>query len=367
MALSSQHKKSLAETAESRILPLTTSAPMLSDNLFRWYADKGRHLAWRARWPKLTPAYHVFLSELMLQQTVVATVVPYFLRFCERWPDIHALARAPLDDVLIEWAGLGYYARARNLHKAAQLISSEYDGIFPDDYETLQTLPGIGPYTAGAIAAIAFDKPAIVIDGNIERVLMRLMGLKAQVAEVKPVLRTAYAQIIPTTNRSDFPQALMDIGASICLPKNPRCADCPLKAQCRADKDGMAADIPVKPVKIAKPVRTGAVYILTAPDGLVMMYRRPQRGLLGGMLSFPSAGWDKSALAAPQIEGLEDIVWQKSQRVIRHVFTHFTAEMSVYSAAAQPSFMPPEPYDWHRPIVDDWSRLMAKCFLDISS
>jgi A/G-specific adenine glycosylase len=363
MAPSSQRN---VNAAESRIQHLAELAPALSDNLFRWYAHQGRHLPWRARWPELTPAYHVFLSELMLQQTVVATVIPYFLRFCERWPDVHALARAPLDDVLSEWAGLGYYARARNLHKAAQLISTDYNGIFPDDYKTLQTLPGIGPYTAGAIAAIAFDKPAIVIDGNIERVLMRLMGLKVQVAEVKPVLRVAYKQLIPATNRSDFPQALMDIGASICLPRNPRCAHCPLKAQCRADEDGLAADIPVKPVKIEKPVRAGAVYILTAQNGDVMMYHRPQRGLLGGMLSFPSAGWDKSALTIPKIAGLDDIVWQKSPRIIRHVFTHFTAEMSIYSATAHPLFMPPEPYGWHRPIADDWPRLMAKCFLDIT-
>ena len=338
----------------------------LTDSLFSWYAKEGRHLPWRSRWPHHTPAYHVFLSELMLQQTVVATVIPYFIKFIERWPDIDALANAAQNDVLSEWAGLGYYARARNLHKAARLISSKYEGRFPEDVSKLQALPGIGPYTAGAISAIAFDRPSIVIDGNIERVLMRLMGIKMQVAKVKKLLRDAYKNIIPATQRSDFPQALMDIGALVCLPNQPRCDICPLASQCAGRQEGKAGAIPLKPSKKSKPVRQGAAYILRNNTGDVLMLTRPQRGLLGGMLSFPSAGWDKSPLELPHIEGLDSLYWQHTEIIIRHVFTHFTAEMKVYSALAPEDFIPSGPYFWQPPVAENWPRLMAKCFLSLT-
>ena len=351
---------------ECKIRHLIWSRTSLTDSLFSWYAKEGRHLPWRSRWPHHTPAYQVFLSELMLQQTVVATVIPYFKKFIARWPDIDALAYAAQKDVLSEWAGLGYYARARNLHEAAQLISSEYQGRFPEDVYELQALPGIGPYTAGAISAIAFDKPSIVIDGNIERVLMRLMGIKMQVAEVKQLLRDTYKNIIPETHRSDFPQALMDIGALICLPKQPRCDMCPLARQCAGRREGTADTIPIKPVKKAKPVRQGVACILRNKTGDVLMLTRPQRGLLGGMLSFPSAGWDKSPLGLPHIDGLDPINWQDTKIIIRHVFTHFTAEMKVYCALASEDFVPPAPYFWQPPLTENWPRIMAKCFLALT-
>ena len=351
---------------EHRMQRLIWSRASLTDSLFSWYAKKGRHLPWRSRWPNHTPAYHVFLSELMLQQTVVATVIPYFIKFSERWPDINALACAAQHDVLSEWAGLGYYARARNLHEAAQLIASEYQGKFPENVSELQALPGIGPYTAGAISAIAFDKPSIVIDGNIERVLMRLMGIKMQVAEVKQLLRDAYKNIIPATQRSDFPQALMDIGALVCLPKQTRCDMCPLAGQCVGRQEGTANTIPLKPVKKLKSIRQGAAYILRNNIGDVLMLTRPQRGLLGGMLSFPSAGWDKSPLELPHINGLDSTYWQETGIIIRHVFTHFTAEMNVYSAIAPEHFVPSGPYFWQPPLAENWPRLMAKCFLALT-
>ncbi len=362
MALTSENDLRI----ERRMQHLIWSAASLADSLFSWYAKEGRSLPWRSRWPHHTPAYQVFLSELMLQQTVVATVIPYFLRFNERWPHIQALACAAQNDVLSEWAGLGYYARARNLHKAAQLISSEYQGRFPEDVSELQALPGIGPYTAGAISAIAFDKPSIVIDSNVERVLMRLMGIRMQVAEVKQLLRDAYKNIIPKSQRSDFPQALMDIGALVCLPKKPRCDMCPLAPQCAGRQEGTADTIPLKPVKKIKPIRLGAAYILQNNIGDVLMLTRPQSGLLGGMLSFPSAGWDRSPLELPHIDGLDSIDWQQIEITIRHVFTHFTAEMKVYCALAPEHFIPSGPYFWQPPVAENWPRLMAKCFLALT-
>ena len=187
--------------------------------LLQWYDHHGRDLPWRRRWPNLAPAYHVFLSELMLQQTVVATVIPYFSYFIKRWPHINALAAAPVEDILEAWAGLGYYARARNMHKAAQMLVSDYNASFPETAEALIRLPGIGPYTAGAISAFAFDKPAIVIDGNIERVLSRYFGIRTSLPALKAEIAAVYPEIIPAKRRSDFPQALMDLANQICQPK----------------------------------------------------------------------------------------------------------------------------------------------------
>ena len=297
--------------------------------LLGWYEKHGRILPWRRRWPDLAPAYHVFLSELMLQQTVVATVIPYFERFIQRWPDIFALASADEDEVMAAWAGLGYYARARNLLKAARLIASDYNGAFPQTAEGLQTLPGIGPYTAGAIAAFAFDKPAIVIDGNIERVMSRYFGLDTPLPALKKQVGAYYATLIPERRRSDFPQALMDLASVVCQPKSANCDQCPVRQGCAGARMNDPTILPVKPQKKAKPVRQGRAFVIRRSNGQLAVYRRPAKGLLGGMLSFLSDGWDKSRLASEQIF---DHPHQQGQPV-RHVFTHFSAEIAVWLIA----------------------------------
>ncbi|MGB0810812.1 MAG: A/G-specific adenine glycosylase, partial [Candidatus Puniceispirillaceae bacterium] len=203
-----------------------------TDALLSWYDQHARHLPWRAFSPERAPAYHVFLSELMLQQTVVATVIPYFQAFLRRWPDIQALAAADEDEVLKAWAGLGYYARARNMLKAARAVCEEYNGRFPERVDQLIKLPGIGPYTAGAIAAIAFDQPAVVLDGNIERVLIRFAAIDRPKKQVKDRLAQGYSSVLPRMRLSDFPQAVMDLGATVCTPKQARCDLCPLAKGC---------------------------------------------------------------------------------------------------------------------------------------
>lgn len=263
--------------------------------LFRWYDQHARSLPWRAVSPEMAPAYHVFLSELMLQQTGVTTVIPYFNHFIRTWPDIYALAAAKEEAVLAAWAGLGYYARARNMIKAAREIVSDYDGQFPQTPQELQKLPGIGPYTAGAIAAIAFARPAIVLDGNIERILVRYAGLTEEVRAIKPVLREVYAHICPDRRRPDFPQALMDIGAGICQPRRADCQRCPLRPGCVAAGLDNPASLPVRPQKKPKPVREGAIFVIRNEKGEYLLTKRAEQGLLGGMLAFPSYGWDGSS------------------------------------------------------------------------
>ena len=330
--------------------------------LFDWYDKYARILPWRAFSPALAPAYHVFLSELMLQQTGVTTVIPYFQYFTRTWPDIFALAAADEDAVLAAWAGLGYYARARNMIKAARLVVSEYQGKFPQTPQALEKLPGIGPYTAGAIAAIAFDQPAIVIDGNIERILVRYGGIKKEVREIKPRLKAIYAHIRPDRRRSDFPQALMDIGAGICLPRRPNCTQCPLRAGCRAAAMDDPASLPLRPDKKPKPVRAGTLYILRNKDGAFLLGKRPEKGLLGGMLGFPSYGWDGSDcpdwLAALHLAASS----QKLETEIRHVFTHFTAEMTIYYARIEKDIPVPEGYRWQACSQEALPSLMAKCY-----
>jgi len=293
--------------------------------LLNWYDVSGRTLPWRKKWPELAPAYHVFLSELMLQQTVVATVIPYFHRFIQRWPDLKSLAAAPVEDVLEAWAGLGYYARARNLHKAADVLVKDHDSQFPETADDLKKLPGIGPYTAGAIAAFAFDQPATVIDGNIERVLSRYFGLRTPLPELKREIAEIYPELIPLTRRSDFPQALMDLASQICQPKKAGCESCPLSDGCVASRWNDPTILPIKPAKAAKPVRTGIAYVLFNAAGDMAVLRRPAKGLLGGMLAFPSTGWDKSDT---EFDWPQDVSRQ-TKTPITHIFTHFKAEIAV--------------------------------------
>ena len=333
-----------------------------SDALLSWYDANARQLPWRAFSPELSPAYHVFLSELMLQQTVVATVIPYFNAFISRWPDINALAAADEDEVMKAWAGLGYYARARNMLKAARLICQEYGGRFPQTAEELVKLPGIGPYTAGAIAAMAFARPSVVLDGNIERVLIRFAGIERPKKQVKGKLADGYLSVLPRTRLSDFPQALMDLGAGVCGPKQARCDRCPLAPGCAARLRPDPAELPVKLAKAPKPVRRGTVQIIMNDNQQVVMIQRPPTGLLGGMMGFPSDGWDKTD-PDPVLHGalLHRPVYRPFRR-LHHTFTHFTADLQVFVYNVDSSFTLPPACIWTEINPDDWPSLFRKAW-----
>lgn len=334
--------------------------------LFAWYDLHGRNLPWRHRWPDLAPAYHVWLSEIMLQQTVVATVIPYFLDFTRRWPDVTALARAPLDDVLAAWAGLGYYARARNLHKAAGKVAFELGGIFPANVKGLRDLPGIGPYTAGAISAIAFGQKATVVDGNIERVLARQYAVATPLPAAKAEIGTLYASICPDQRPSDFPQALMDFANAVCTVKTPGCASCPLAASCMAGRAGTADNFPVKATKKPKPSRWGIAFVAFDADGRCLLVKRPDKGLLGGMLAFPSAGWDHRS--PEKIASLDDAPftsdWVILDNPVQHVFTHFALDMQVavtrLDMGVNPDLQDYSDASWATPRAADLPSLMRK-------
>jgi A/G-specific adenine glycosylase len=266
----------------------------------------------------------------MLQQTTVAAVTDYFMKFTKRWPDVHALAASPLDDVLAAWAGLGYYARARNLHKCAVMVSRDLGGVFPDAEEGLLKLPGIGPYTAAAIAAIAFDRRATVVDGNVERVMARIHAEADEMPGVKPRLRGRAEELTPDTRPGDYAQAVMDLGATICTPKSPNCLICPWRDACAGRAEGIAASLPRKAAKQAKPIREGIAWIVTNAEGQIVVERRPETGLLGGMLALPTAGWDAGGDREPP---LADADWQSIGEV-RHTFTHFHLRLDVLLARA---------------------------------
>jgi len=321
--------------------PEKTAAQLAAaaSHLLDWYDRAGRQLPWRRHWPELAPPYLVFLSELMLQQTTVTAVIPYFQAFVRRWPTIEALADADQAEVLEAWAGLGYYARARNMHKAARLIVARHEGRFPEQPEQLCALPGIGPYTAGAIAAIAFDQPAPVIDGNIERVLARFYHLDTPLPALKKQLVTPYSRLLPDQRRSDFPQALMDLGALICTPARPDCAVCPLARDCSARQLADPSILPVKPAKKAKPTRQGRALVLLDGQGRAALIRRAGKGLLGGLPGFPSDGWDRSPPEPLDriLEGLEARILPAK---VRHTFTHFHASMTLCLAEAGGADLP---------------------------
>ncbi|WP_340109852.1 A/G-specific adenine glycosylase [Pikeienuella sp. HZG-20] len=307
----------------------------VAGDLLAWYDANARVLPWRAP-PGAGPAdpYRVWLSEIMLQQTTVAAAAPYFMRFTALWPDIHALAAAPRESVLSEWAGLGYYARARNLHACAGVVVDAHGGRFPDRIEDLLALPGVGPYTAAAIAAIAFDRPVAAIDGNVERVMARLHAIETPLPAAKPAIRNAVEALVPRRRAGDFAQALMDLGATICAPKTPRCDLCPLSPACAARRAGIAADLPRKSPKKPKPARASVVYAHFRPDGALLMETRPDKGLLGGMLGLPGPAWSPTPPTAAEIEAAAPgaAEWTRAPREARHVFTHFTLSLAVLVA-----------------------------------
>lgn len=302
--------------------------------LLAWYDRHGRRLPWRAPAGGAPDPYHVWLSEVMLQQTTTAAVAPYFRDFLARWPTVHDLAGAPQAEVMAAWAGLGYYARARNLHKCAQVVSGELGGRFPDDEAALRRLPGIGPYTAAAVAAIAFDRPAAPLDGNIERVVARLFAVEAPLPGAKTELRERLAGLVCAARPGDFAQAMMDLGATVCLPKAPRCGDCPLAGDCAAARLGTAAALPRKAPRKARPTRRAVAFWAVRPDGAVLLRRRPPHGLLGGMLEVPTTEWaqgewdEAAALAQAPVAA----AWERLPGLVRHGFTHFEFLVTVWAA-----------------------------------
>lgn len=317
-----------------------------ADRLLAWYDRSRRRLPWRSdpgSWPD---PYHVWLSEVMLQQTTVGTVGPYFRKFLENWPTVDALAAAPLDDVLHAWAGLGYYARARNLHKCAKAVATEHGGTFPDTEDGLLALPGIGRYTAAAVAAIAFGRRAVVVDGNVERVMARLFRVLDPLPDSKPSLTALADRCTPSERAGDYAQAVMDIGATICTPKRPKCVICPVLDLC-AGRD-VAESLPARKPKPAKPTRRGTAFWIVRPDGAVLFRRRPESGLLGGMMEPPSSDWlaEKVADATPPLTVADST---KLDGIVRHTFTHFHLELEVHHCRVGLDAVAPDGMRWVLP------------------
>jgi len=312
----------------------------LSSNLLEWYDVHARPMPWRTP-PAEKKAgvqpdpYRIWLSEVMLQQTTVAAVKNYFNRFITRWPTVVSLAAADDGDVMGEWAGLGYYARARNLLKCARVITDEHSGIFPDDHATLLTLPGIGPYTAAAISSIAFDLRHVVVDGNVERVMSRLYDIHAPLPASKLELTAKAEHLTPNQRTGDYAQAVMDLGATICTPKSPACGICPWHEPCKARKAGTAPDLPKKTPKKPKPIRHGTVYLGRRSDGAWLLERRPNKGLLGGMLGWPGSDWIDVTTPRPIGTPPTPADWKTEEGEVRHTFTHFHLLLTVMSATIE--------------------------------
>ena len=319
---------------------MTAHNPALpfAQRLLDWYDRHHRDLPWRVSPPMrargvVADPYHVWLSEVMLQQTTVTAVKPYFAKFLALWPKVTDLAEAPSDAVMAAWAGLGYYARARNLKKCAEAVASLHAGRFPDTEVGLRSLPGIGDYTAAAVAAIAFDRPAAVMDGNVERVISRFFAIGEPLPGSKPAMKAKVVEVTPQERPGDFAQGMMDLGATICTPKRPACALCPLKEDCLALRlDGDPERFPVKAAKKEKPVRRAAAFVALSPGGRIFLQRRPETGLLGGMVQVPVTDFtsrrdgETSTGAAPFSAD-----WQPRGTVV-HVFTHFELRLDVYEA-----------------------------------
>jgi A/G-specific adenine glycosylase len=304
-------------------------------DLLRWYDRHRRRLPWRAEPGEVPDPYRVWLSEIMLQQTTVTAVIPYYERFVSRFPTVQALAAAPLDSVLSAWAGLGYYARARNLHACAQVVAES--GGFPADLARLQALPGIGAYTAAAIGAIAFGIPAVPVDGNVERVTSRLFAIEQALPAAKPAIRSAADRLgadpAARARPSDFAQALFDLGAGICTPAAPGCALCPWMDSCAARRLGIQASLPRKAPKKDRPVRYGVHFWLTDDQGAVLLRTRPAKGLLGGMAELPGTPWRDTPWAAEEALVMAPMAagWRAAGQV-RHGFTHFELIIDLLSA-----------------------------------
>jgi A/G-specific adenine glycosylase len=318
-----------------------------------WYDRNRRDLPWRAAPGARPDPYAVWLSEIMLQQTGVTTVTRYFAAFLDKWPTVTALAAAPPEAVLRAWAGLGYYQRARNLHACAQVIATGHGGRFPETEAQLQDLPGIGAYASAAIAAIAFDRRAVVIDGNVERVICRFFALDAVVQKAKPQIRRLAGSVTPVNRPGDFAQAMMDLGATVCTPRRPACERCPLGATCQGFQTGAPEGFPRRLQKPDRPVRAGALFYIRRADGSVLVRTRAAAGLLGGMTEIPGTEWLVTSRVPrrcpPLPSALAGFDRQSFHAVaghVRHAFTHFTLLLSVFVANVTDALSAPEGCRW---------------------
>ena len=333
--------------AEPVVIAPTPAAKPQAVDLLVWYDRHRRDLPWRAKPGETPEPYRVWLSEIMLQQTTIAAVRPYFAAFLQRFPTVEALASAPSEAVMSAWAGLGYYSRARNLHACALAVVGEHGGSFPDTEEGLRKLPGVGAYTAAAVAAIAFERPAAAVDGNVERVVSRLYRVDEPLPGAKAGIRALTSDLVPSDRPGDFAQGLMDLGATICTPKRPACALCPWMVPCRARQAGMQESYPVKTPKREGVLRRGAAFVAVRPDGAILLRTRPPKGLLGGMAEVPTSEWQadydpaKAMLDAPF-----EARWRRAPGTVRHVFTHFPLELSVFAGKAAAQSPAPDGMRW---------------------
>ncbi len=322
--------------------PLSTG-DNASAALLAWYDRAGRDLPWRVKVGRADP-YRVWLSEIMLQQTTVEAVKPYFAKFLALWPEVKALAAAEDHAVMTAWAGLGYYARARNLLACARAVARDFDGRFPETEEGLRALPGIGAYTAAAIAAIAFGERAIVIDGNIERVITRLAAIDTPLPKAKPEIRAVLDGMVPADRPGDFAQSLMDLGATICTPKSPSCLICPLAEACVARARGQATAFPVKPAKKGKKALQSLAFVVLDGEDRILLRTRPAKGLLADMAEVPNAEWSGAAA------GLESAPlkaeWQRLNQPVIHIFTHIDLRMEIAVARLAATIPAPEGMRW---------------------
>ncbi|WP_440978334.1 A/G-specific adenine glycosylase [Sphingomonas pseudosanguinis] len=314
--------------------------------LLTWYDRHARDLPWRSKPGEVPDPYCVWLSEVMLQQTTVAAVTPRFTAWVARWPDVASLAAAPDEDIMAAWAGLGYYARARNLVKAARAVVAEHGGRFPGTEAELRELPGLGAYTAAAVAAIAFGERAVVVDSNVERVVARVFAIQTPLPAARPAIRDATDRITPDTRAGDFAQAMMDLGSSICTVKKPQCLLCPIAVDCRARAEGIAETLPAKAPKKKRPYRHGTIFWIER-DGHVWLVRRPDKGLLGGMRALPTGPWtdERPGLADAPAEG----PWVMLNDTVVHGFTHFELELALARTGGEPA--DPDAGEWW-PIKD---------------
>jgi len=321
-----------------------TSAAGTACALLDWYDRHRRALPWRALPGEKSDPYVVWLSEIMLQQTTVTAVKPYFEAFVSHFPDVAALAAAPVEAVMQRWAGLGFYSRARNLHACARAIVADHAGEFPRTEAELRRLPGIGPYTAAAVAAIAFGENAAVVDGNVERVIARLYAIETPLPAAKAEIKAKTALLVAADRPGDFAQAQMDLGATICTPRRPACSLCPLRGRCRAQALGKPEDFPLKAPKPVRPKRQGGIFYVRRTDGAVLVRTRPPHGLLGGMTEFPGTDWTEAfdpakAMCAAPLRA----TYRKLPVQVSHVFTHFALSLDVFAANVEQETQPPAP------------------------
>jgi len=341
MTLAKARARQKHGTAAAQI-PVASAATLLA-----WYDRHRRKLPWRAEKGARPDPYAVWLSEIMLQQTTVKAVAPYYVRFLARWPTVADLGASMLEDVLKLWAGLGYYARARNLHACARAVLEKHGGLFPDTEEELLALPGIGPYTAAAIAAIAFDRKATPVDGNIERVIARLFAVEEPLPQAKPRIKALAETLTPEKRPGDFAQAMMDLGATICSPKKPACSLCPFSEPCVARERGDQETFPRKAPKANGKLRRGAAFVVTRTDGALLVRTRPETGLLAKMTEVPTTEWahgfdEKNALTQAPLTAK----WHRVLGVVSHVFTHFPLELAVYRAQMPKGTRAPKGMRW---------------------